>query len=164
MDVTAYDWYYRDYAFTDSDHRHRRRAVRRALRRHGRHAPMATSPGSRSRGAAGRTYLSDDYAYDSNPSETGLLLVTNADRGDYRGGAPIGRESILLNVIDPRADQSVVLRHEGRGRCPGLRRMPGVSVASGLGREWPLLGIHEAQARSSDSAFSGVTGPCTTIG
>jgi len=34
----------------------------------------------------------------TNPSETGLLLVMNADRGTYRGGAPVDRDAIRILV------------------------------------------------------------------
>ena len=34
----------------------------------------------------------------TNPSETGLLLVLDANRGDFRGGAPKGNEALLLRV------------------------------------------------------------------
>ncbi len=40
---------------------------------------------------------------DTNPSETGLLLVLNAERttssGTYHGGAPAGREALRLLVV-----------------------------------------------------------------
>ena len=34
----------------------------------------------------------------TNPDEKGLLLLTNATRGDFRGGAPVGKEAIQLFV------------------------------------------------------------------
>jgi hypothetical protein len=34
----------------------------------------------------------------TNPSERGLLLVQNASRTDYRGGAPAGRDAIRVLV------------------------------------------------------------------
>ena len=35
---------------------------------------------------------------DTNPTETGLLLVLDASRGSIRGGAPSNNETILLTV------------------------------------------------------------------
>jgi hypothetical protein len=36
----------------------------------------------------------------TNPSETGLMLVANASRGDVRGGAPPRREALLIRIED----------------------------------------------------------------
>ena len=52
--------------------------------------------------------IGDYGAMVSNPSETGLLLVTNASRSDsqdmmYHGGAPNGKESITVDVVAPPA-------------------------------------------------------------
>jgi hypothetical protein len=96
MDVTAYDWYYRAYAVTDQI------------------AGIEVAPGaehywgqldSADGDIAGRATqhldvydLSSYYAYAVNPSETGLLLVTNADRGSWRGGAPRANEAIQLTI------------------------------------------------------------------
>jgi hypothetical protein len=35
----------------------------------------------------------------TNPSETGVMLVLDAARGSAHGGAPLGNESLLINVI-----------------------------------------------------------------
>ncbi len=103
MDVEAYDWYFRDYALTDAVY-----GIEVA--------PMAERyavtawygddlnlngdilPGGI--GTLGITDWSTSYTYDANPSEIGLLLVTNANRGDYYGAAPRGRETIQL-VANP---------------------------------------------------------------
>jgi subtilisin family serine protease len=43
--------------------------------------------------------VEDFGAVDTNPSETGLLLVLNGDRTDYFGGAPKGNESMQIPLI-----------------------------------------------------------------
>lgn len=101
MDVTAYDWYYRNYAITDQ-------VTGIEV------APFAEHYWGEIGGfgySADIPALTTDqlvifdltalYAYPVNPSETGLLLVANADRLTYRGGAVRGRESILLTVAEP---------------------------------------------------------------
>jgi subtilisin family serine protease len=101
MDVTAYDWYYRDYAITDQ-------VTGIEV------APFAEHYWGEIGGfgySADIPALSTDqliifdltseYAYPVNPSETGLLLVANADRFTYRGGAVKGRESIMITVPEP---------------------------------------------------------------
>jgi hypothetical protein len=40
----------------------------------------------------------DFGAVDTNPSETGLLLVLDAGRGAFRGGAPDRNEALLVRV------------------------------------------------------------------
>jgi minor extracellular serine protease Vpr len=99
MDVTAYDWYYRNYAVTDQI-----AGIEVAPYAEHYWGEVGTADGD----IAGKTTatlpiedLSSFYAYPVNPSETGLLLVTNADRGSYRGGASKWRESIQLNVTAP---------------------------------------------------------------
>ena len=101
MDVTAYDWYYRDYAITDQI-----TGIEVAPFAEHYWAMIGAFGGSAdipalSSDELGIIDLTADYAYPVNPSETGIMLVTNADRLDYRGGAPRGREAILLTVPEP---------------------------------------------------------------
>ncbi len=95
MDVVAFDWYYRDYAVTDVIE-----GVEVAPYAEHFGGAIDTIDGDIAGSTTAVLPIEDwsGYPYDVNPSETGLLLVTNADRGDYRGGAPNGRESILLTV------------------------------------------------------------------
>jgi len=44
------------------------------------------------------TTIVDFGATGTNPSETGVLMVLNASRGDVRGGAPRGRETLQIGV------------------------------------------------------------------
>ena len=99
MDVIAYDWYYHDYAVTDQ-------ITGIEVAPYAEH--YLGTVGSADGDIAGLSTanltvadLSSSYAYPVNPSETGLLLVTNANRGDWIGGAPKGRESIALTVAAP---------------------------------------------------------------
>jgi hypothetical protein len=43
--------------------------------------------------------VEDFGTVETNPSETGLLIITNADRGDYFGGAPRSNESIQIPLL-----------------------------------------------------------------
>ncbi len=98
MDVVAFDWFYRDYAVTDSIE-----GIEIAPYAEHYGGFIDTSDGDIP-GSTTATLPVEDwsgYGYPANPSETGLLLVTNADRGPYRGGAPNGRESIMLAVTEP---------------------------------------------------------------
>jgi subtilisin family serine protease len=100
MDVEAYDWYFRDYALTDAIY-----GIEVA--------PMAEHygvdwwdgdldiNGDILPGGTGSLDAADwsvYYGYDPNPSEFGLLIVTNGYRGDFSGGAPRGLETIELTV------------------------------------------------------------------
>ncbi len=99
MSVTAYDWFYRDYAVTDQI-----TGIHVAPLAEHYWASVGTLDGDIAAGTTATLSVSDlssTYAYPANPSETGLLLVTNADRGDWRGGAPAGRETIPLTVTGP---------------------------------------------------------------
>jgi minor extracellular serine protease Vpr len=99
MDVMAYDWYFRDYALTDSidgievapyaEHYGWSDWSGDVVGAYGDIVPGGT---------ADLTIAdwSEDYMYPVNPSETGLLLVTNASREDYYGAAPRNRETIQL--------------------------------------------------------------------
>jgi hypothetical protein len=101
FDVTAYDWYYRDYAVTD-------RIEGIEVAPYGEHfyGLVDTIDGDIPALSIADLYaldVSGSYAYPANPSETGIMVVTNAYSavGDFRGGAPRGRESILLTVMEP---------------------------------------------------------------
>ncbi len=97
MDVTAYDWYYRDYAVTDQIS-----GIEVAPYAEHYYGEINTGDGDIPRLSSRGLDVYDmapTTPYPVNVSETGLLLVTNADRGDYRGGAPKGREAIALTIM-----------------------------------------------------------------
>ncbi len=101
FDVTAYDWYYRNYAVTD-----RIEGIEVAPYAEHFYGYVDTVDGDILGSTTADMYaedLSGYYAYPVNPSETGILVVTNAysASGDFRGGAPRGRESILVTVTEP---------------------------------------------------------------
>jgi subtilisin family serine protease len=99
MTVTAYDWYYRNYAVTDhidgievAPYRERFAGV------------VNTSTGDIAGKSTATLTVGDFGAAGSNPSETGLLLILNAGRTSisgalYHGGAPAGREALPLTVV-----------------------------------------------------------------
>ncbi len=98
MTVTAFDWYYRDYAMTDQI-----AGIEVAPYRE-RFAGVVNTVGGDIPGLRTATLTVGDYGdEDTNPSETGLLLVLNAERttssGTYHGGAPAGREALRLLVV-----------------------------------------------------------------
>ncbi len=98
MDVTAYDWYYHDYAVTDSI-----TGIEIAPLAERYAGFVDTVDGDVAAGVTADTFVVDwtvvdPYPYPTNASETGVLLVTNGDRGTYIGGEPKGREAIQLTV------------------------------------------------------------------
>ena len=95
MDVIAFDWFYHNYAETDEI------------------LGIQVAPfGERYVGIVGNSVdpidiparstatltVGDFGPAQANPSEIGLLLVLNADRGAYRGGAAAGRDMLALRV------------------------------------------------------------------
>jgi len=90
MDVSAFDWYYRDFALTDSIT-----------------GIQVTPLGERfwgevldiDPGSTSDLDIEDNGTVGTNPSETGLLLVLNADRGAYFGGAPKGNEAMQIPLL-----------------------------------------------------------------
>jgi len=99
MTVTAYDWYYRDYAVTDQID-----GIEVAPYRERYAGIVNTGTGDIAGKSAATLTVGDFGAADSNPSETGLLLILNAERTSvsgalYHGGAPAGREALPLTVV-----------------------------------------------------------------
>ncbi len=99
MTVTAYDWYYRDYAVTD-----RIEGIAVAPYRERFAGIVNTSTGDIPGKRTVTLSVADYGAAGSNPSETGLLLVLNAGRTSatgvaYYGGAPAGREALPITVV-----------------------------------------------------------------
>jgi subtilisin family serine protease len=99
MTVTAYDWYYRDYAETDVIE-----GIEVAPYRERFAGMVNTSNGDIPGKSTATLTVADFGAADSNPSETGLLLILNAGRTsskgvDYHGGAPAGREALPVTVL-----------------------------------------------------------------
>lgn len=100
MDVAAYDWYYHDYALTDS-------ITGIEVAPYAEH--FWTGGGILPSGVSADLLVEDlagYYAYPANPSETGLLITTNGlldydGVTTWRAGAPNGREAIQLTVTTP---------------------------------------------------------------
>ncbi len=99
MDVTAFDWYYRNYAVTDKI-----AGIEVAPYRERFSGVVNAASGNIPRQSSATLTVGDYGEADSNPSETGLLLILNAERTSvngvlYHGGAPAGRESLPLTVV-----------------------------------------------------------------
>ena len=95
MSVTAYDWLYHAYSITDQiNDIHVAPFGERYVGIVGNSVDPIDIP---ARSTATVT-VGDFGPAQTNPSEIGLLLVLNADRGAYRGGAAAGRDMLALRV------------------------------------------------------------------
>ncbi len=93
MTVTAYDWFYHNYSVTDQ-------ITDIHVAPYGeRYVGLVNTADGDIPALTTTTMTVGDFGpVETNPSETGLLLVLNADRTSYRGGAPAGREALPIAV------------------------------------------------------------------
>jgi len=103
MDVYAFDSYYRDFALTDAITGIEVSPLRERLGPADFSTSIDIAPHTTS--TLDVADWTTDYAGepmpDGNPSDMGLLLITNANRGTYFGGAPKGNEAIQLLLPTP---------------------------------------------------------------
>jgi minor extracellular serine protease Vpr len=97
MDVTAMDWFYSGHTTDVIAGMH----VTPYGERYGAMFGTSYNGADIAAGASPSATVADFGATGTNPSETGLLLVLNADRGTYHGGAVKGRESMEVTIATP---------------------------------------------------------------